>query len=78
MPLFDFVCPVCEKPEERLWRQGDPTPTCPTCSQPLQRVIGAPAVHGGMARGREAAIRSLDNGQPSTPCCNHDHTTHDH
>lgn len=47
MPLFDFVCDVCRKEEERLQKQTDPSPECH--GHPMRKKIGASnfALKGG-------------------------------
>lgn len=72
MPRYDYLCSRCGTAREVRQSVTAPAPDCPDCGSSMQRLIlHAPAVHGHMARGREAAVRSL----PETthgkgcPCC---------
>jgi putative FmdB family regulatory protein len=74
MPTYDYACPSCGQRFEARHSLSDPAPPCPACgSDPQRLILSAPAVHGHMAHGREAAVRSL---QPQghahgkdCPCC---------
>ncbi len=72
MPLYDFACPDCSRRAEARLAPDAPAPECPGCGGLMRRLPAAPAVHGRRARGREAAIRSLDGGpghSSGTACC---------
>lgn len=76
MPTYDYRCTHCDaqfQTRHAMTAAGSP---CPFCGATARRVIlAAPAVHGRMARGREAAVRTLERqGQriahdPGCPCC---------
>ncbi len=76
MPIYDYRCPRCATSFEATHRIGADPPACPQCGGPTGRVyLTAPAIHGVMARGREAAMRSLEPQPPMAghglgcPCC---------
>ena len=73
MPSYDLRCSSCGGTYEIQKRMADPVPPCPRCGGMGHIVIlDAPAVHGYMARGREAAVRSLEPTSvhgPECPCC---------
>ena len=73
MPAYDLRCLACGAMFEVRKRVADPLPRCPCCSGVARVVIlHAPAVHGRMARGREAAMRSLEPAPAhgdGCPCC---------
>ncbi|MHB1512679.1 MAG: FmdB family zinc ribbon protein [Acidiferrobacter sp.] len=66
-PTYDYRCLRCEQRLTARHPVHALRPHCPYCAGPLRPVVTtAPAVHGTMARGREAAIRSLEH--PPAPC----------
>ena len=69
MPVYDFQCPGCGARFEALQPGSAPNPACPACRQPTHRLIGAPAVHGAMSRGRELAMGSLQRETGPCPAC---------
>jgi putative FmdB family regulatory protein len=76
MPTYDYCCPACEVRFEACHGIDDPVPNCPACGLPCRRIIlSAPAVHGHMARGREAAAATFETSSagsshgPGCPCC---------
>ncbi len=76
MPTYDYFCPSCRHSFAAHHKMSEPRPSCPQCGGLVERAfLTAPAIHGGAARGREAAIRSLtataaDSGHgPKCPCC---------
>lgn len=81
MPTYDYRCVNCNGVFEATHRMSDDQPPCPQCGGTAERVfLYAPAVHGFMARGREAAACSLEPPSgpsrhgPNCPCC-HPQTT---
>lgn len=76
MPIYDYCCGQCEAQfESRHAATADP-PACPRCGGAVRRIfLSAPAVHGRMARGRDAAARTLEAAPatprhgPGCPCC---------
>lgn len=79
MPIYDYVCTRCNHRGEKFSGYSDPNPTCPACGASTARLPSAPALHGSMAQGREAAMRSLATGTAKCPACTaghpHRHTT---
>ncbi len=76
MPSYDYVCTQCRHPFTARHGMTEPAPGCPHCGGAVERAfLVAPAVHGAMARGREAAVRSLipagtkGGHGPKCPCC---------
>lgn len=53
MPTYDFQCPTCGYQLEAMQSYDTPSPGCPNCHERTIRLLGAPAVHGSMSRGRE-------------------------
>jgi putative FmdB family regulatory protein len=51
MPLYEFTCARCNKPFEELFRDGQPTPTCPSCAK-SDEVARVP-FGGGVSVGRK-------------------------
>jgi len=51
MPIYEYRCTACDKAFERLVR-GDTKVRCPACeSAKVERLISAPARHGGSSLG---------------------------
>ena len=76
MPSYDYYCPVCQTRFQARHAMNAEPPACAVCGNPPVRVIlSAPAVHGHMARGREAASRTFEQQAsktahgPGCPCC---------
>ena len=70
MPTYDYECTRCATLFEAFHPMTSPAPGCPKCGAPPRRVfISAPAVHDGMARGREFAARSLPECGKGCSCC---------
>jgi putative FmdB family regulatory protein len=76
MPTYDYRCPNCQTEFQAYHAMTASAPTCPECGALPQRLIlAAPAVHGHMARGREAAVRTFEKQEtraghgPGCPCC---------
>ncbi|MDZ7750067.1 MAG: zinc ribbon domain-containing protein [Gammaproteobacteria bacterium] len=76
MPTYDYRCPQCNRHFQVHHAMSAPEPHCPGCgASPRRVVLSAPAVHGSMAQGREAAVRTFDRPAPATghgpscPCC---------
>jgi putative FmdB family regulatory protein len=74
MPTYDYACSVCDNHFEASHPLLGDKPACPLCGGETSRLIlSAPAVHGQMAKGREAAVRSLDPERQrhgkDCPCC---------
>jgi len=76
MPTYDYRCKGCNGVFEATHRIYANRPLCPHCGSVVERVfLYAPAVHGDMARGREAAMRTLEpqstfaHHGPNCPCC---------
>lgn len=76
MPSYDYHCPSCGKHFEAYHPISASWPDCPSCGASAQRVMrSAPAIHGHMARGREAAVHSIEQQAsrnahgPGCPCC---------
>jgi len=45
MPLYEYECTACHRRTEKIQKFSDPEITvCPFCSEPLERVLSAPAV----------------------------------
>ncbi len=77
MPTYNYECPNCRHIFEVRHSLGAESPCCPSCGTLPNRVIlSAPAIHGEMSRGREAAARTFEpqNSRkhgPGCPCCHH-------
>lgn len=69
MPIYDFTCRNCGTRFESVCAHDAPPPRCLACGAPTDRLPSAPALHGGMARGREEAMRSLQRGTGHCPAC---------
>lgn len=74
MPTYDYCCSRCQIQFEARHGIAEEPPVCPHCAASVSRVfLSAPAVHGYMARGREAAARTLEPAPtghgPGCPCC---------
>jgi putative FmdB family regulatory protein len=76
MPTYDYRCPNCHTQFQAQHAMTAAKPDCPACGAPPDQVIlSAPAVHGNMARGREAASRTFEKQEisighgPGCPCC---------
>lgn len=70
MPIYDFSCSICGLKFEVFNSYSEKNITCPACGEMAIRLPCAPALHGSMARGREAAMRSLDEGHTHCSTCN--------
>jgi putative FmdB family regulatory protein len=61
MPIYDYRCQSCGLKFEARKAIAAADPDCPACGGQVEKLIlAAPAMHGRMALGREAAMRSLD------------------
>lgn len=76
MPTYDYFCPNCQTRFQAQHAINAETPVCGGCSGlPIRVILTAPAVHGRMARGREAAARTFEprtdrtGHGPGCPCC---------
>jgi putative FmdB family regulatory protein len=69
MPTYDFQCPTCGYQLEAMQPYDAPSPDCPNCHERAVRLLGAPAVHGSMSRGRELAVRSIKTKTGPCPAC---------
>ena len=69
MPTYDFLCPACGYQLEAIQSYDAPSPVCPDCHKCTIRLLGAPAVHGSMSRGRELAVRSIKTNTAPCPAC---------
>ena len=76
MPTYDYRCPACDGVFQAHHAMAASTPDCPVCgSVPVRVILSAPAVHGHMARGREAAVQTFEKQEartghgPGCPCC---------
>lgn len=70
MPTYDYECAACQERFEVFHPMLAPVPPCPNCDGAVRKIITiAPAIHGEMARGREAAVRSLPECGKGCSCC---------
>jgi putative FmdB family regulatory protein len=76
MPTYDYHCPNCQSQFQAKHPMNAEAPTCSACGGvPVKVILSAPAVHGYMARGREAAVRTFEQQTsksghgPGCPCC---------
>jgi putative FmdB family regulatory protein len=76
MPSYDYRCTQCRTQFQARHRMSAAGPPCPICASAAERIIlAAPVVHGYMARGREAAVRTYEHQEtgrlhgPGCPCC---------
>ena len=76
MPSYDYRCTQCRAEFQARHGMTAKGPPCPACGAAAERVIlAAPAVHGYMARGREAAVHTFEHQEthrahgPGCPCC---------
>lgn len=78
MPTYDYRCRTCSTTFQAFHAIDHGAPACPACGGAPDRIIlTAPAVHGRMAQGREAAVQTLERQAsasahgPGCPCCSH-------
>jgi len=72
MPIYDFVCPDCERKEERICRSDDrSTQECKGCGARMVAQISAPAIVSGVHElhslvpdGFKTVLKSIQNGAP--------------
>lgn len=72
MPIYVFVCPDCERKEERLRRIDDhSTQECKGCGTRMVAQISAPAIVSGVHElhylvpdGFKTVLKSIQNGAP--------------
>jgi putative FmdB family regulatory protein len=70
MPIYDFRCKPCGQQCEVQQSMLAVPPKCQDCGNNMERWISsAPAVHGGAARGREQAARSIPQCGKGCRCC---------
>lgn len=72
MPTYDYRCETCGQHCEVRHSMSEmpPPPLCPDCGSNMKRwIYSAPAIHGGAARGREQAARSLPHCGKGCRCC---------
>jgi putative FmdB family regulatory protein len=76
MPTYDYRCSSCGTLFQARHTMDAARPKCPSCGGlPVRLILSAPAVHGYMARGREAAVRTFEKQEtgaghgPGCPCC---------
>ncbi len=43
MPIYEYRCKSCNHTFERMQRHSDPAPTCPSCSEEVEKLVSAPA-----------------------------------
>jgi putative FmdB family regulatory protein len=74
MPTYEYVCSECQHRFEAFHGLSDPFPACPACGAGATRLPSRVAVHGRMARGREAAMHSLTpSSEGAAHGCAHGH-----
>lgn len=59
MPLYEFECQSCHRPQEILVRRPDEQPACPSCqSKQMRRLMSVPAAPslGGSARSSDLPL----------------------
>lgn len=70
MPIYEYVCDVCQTPFAHLWRslkaaEAGELPVCPACASPqTHRILSQVAVLGsvgGLTPGEQAAQRTQEN-----------------
>ena len=65
MPLYEYAavgkgCPKCRHGFEMMQKLAEPKlKKCPGCKKPVERVIGAPAVHGKYSVKSESKLKDL-------------------
>jgi putative FmdB family regulatory protein len=70
MPTYDYRCRDCGTEFESFQRIGARAPACRACGGRTEKLLlTAPAIHGAMAAGREAAMRSLPECGKGCRCC---------
>ena len=70
MPTYDYRCTRCDSNFQIVHSINAAVPDCPRCAGSMRRLIlSAPALHGGMARGREQAVGSLPECGKGCRCC---------
>lgn len=70
MPTYDYQCRECHRCFEVHHALSAPAPACPACRGETRRLLlSAPAVHGAMASGRDAAMRALPQCGKGCRCC---------
>lgn len=70
MPVYDYKCVHCRSRFDAMHAISAAAPPCPRCGGLAERqILSAPAVHGAMARGRDAAARSLPQCGKGCSCC---------
>lgn len=75
MPTYSYLCERCGKSFSTMHSMSAKKPPCPVCKGEVKRqILSPPAAHGRMARGRELAMRSLEESKDKSK---HSHT-HNH
>jgi putative FmdB family regulatory protein len=76
VPTYDYFCSNCQTRFQAQHAMNAEIPVCGTCGGvPIKIILTAPAVHGHMARGRAAAVRTFEGQEgkqdhgPGCPCC---------
>lgn len=71
MPTYDYQCGSCGESFAVFHPMDAPPPPCPRCAAAAARriLLRAPAYHGAMAKGRQAAVESLARCGPGCRCC---------
>ena len=69
MPIFEYRCDACGKEFEKLVRQSDPAPACPSCrSSDLAKKLSTFAALGSAPAYAEAAPSACGScGDPRGP-----------
>ncbi|WP_203434318.1 FmdB family zinc ribbon protein [Nitrosococcus halophilus] len=78
MPTYEYHCLACNQDFEAYHGMNEPAPYCPACGGAVKQRLSAPAIHGYKARGREAAMQSLQDENPRTCGCGRPRGCHSH
>lgn len=69
MPTYNYRCNACDTTFEAFHGMNEKYPDCEECGGATTRLPSAPAIHGAMAHGRDAAVNSLPKCGAGCRCC---------
>ncbi len=69
MPTYDYHCNDCGTTFEAFHGMNEKKTDCEKCGGEPVRLLSAPVIHGAMAQGRDAAMKSLPQCGAGCRCC---------